>query len=212
VRKSFLILSIVLMAQAGVFYGFSRHELIPKHTPLNTFPKQLGDWRMLQEAALDPDIEAILRADDTLSRWYGRPFRMAVQLYVAFFESQRYGKEPHSPKNCLPGSGWIPIVSDRIRIQVPGRAEPITANRYIVAMGEKRSVVMYWYQSRDRVVASEYAARAYAVVDALRYNRSDTSLVRVIVDVREGDEREATETGIEFVKTFFSTLRGFLPA
>jgi EpsI family protein len=211
-RKSFVVLSIVLMTQAGVFYGFSRHELIPKHQPLSTFPKQLGDWSMLSEAPLDAETEAVLRADDTLSRWYGHPSGRAAELYVAFFESQRYGKEPHSPKNCLPGSGWIPLVSDRIQIQIPGRAEPITANRYIVAMGEKRSVVMYWYQSRDRVVASEYAARAYAVVDALRYNRSDTSLVRVVVNVQEGQEREATETGVEFVKTFFSTLRGFLPA
>src|SRR5258706_12993814 len=153
-RKSFVVLSIVLIAQAGVFYGFSRHETIPKHTPLNTFPAQLDDWRMVNEAALDPDTEAVLRADDYLSRWYGQTSGRTAELFVAFFESQRYGKEPHSPKNCLPGSGWIPIVSDRIQIQIPGRAQPITANRYVVAMGEQRSVGMYWYQSRDRVVAS----------------------------------------------------------
>jgi EpsI family protein len=212
VRKSSLILSIVLVAQAGVFYGFSRHELIPNHQALSGFPLQLGEWRMTKEEPVDPEIEAVLRADDTLSRWYVSPSGRSVDLYAAFFKSQRYGKEPHSPKNCLPGSGWIPIVSDRVTIQIPGRAEPITVNRYIVAQGEARSVVMYWYQSRDRVVASEYAAKMYVVADALRYNRSDTSLVRVVVPAQEGDEEGATKIGMDFVKAFFSTLRGFLPA
>jgi EpsI family protein len=211
-RKSSLILSIVLIGQAGVFYGFSRHEVIPKHQPFATFPSQLGGWKMFQEVALDPDTEAVLKADDYVSRWYRDPSGRAAELYVAFFNSQRYGKEPHSPKNCLPGSGWIPIVSDRVSLQVPGRPGPITVNRYIVAQGEARSVVLYWYQSRDRVVASEYTAKIYVVADALRYNRSDTSLVRVVVNVQDGHEREATETGLDFVKTFFSTLRGFLPA
>ena len=211
-RRSAVVLSIVLIAQAGVFYGFSRHELIPNHQAFSGFPVQLGEWRMFQDVPLDPDTEAVLQADDYLSRWYRDGSGRQAELYAAFFKSQRYGKEPHSPKNCLPGSGWIPIVSDRVAIQVPGRAEPITVNRYIVAQGEARSVVLYWYQTRDRVVASEYTAKMYVVADALRYNRSDTSLVRVVVPAQEGHEEEATKIGMDFVKTFFSTLRGFLPA
>ena len=211
-RRSSLILSIVLIAQAGVFYGFSRHELIPNHQAFSSFPVRLGEWQMWKEVPLDPETEAVLRADDTMSRWYRDPSGRQAELYTAFFKSQRYGKEPHSPKNCLPGSGWIPIVSDRVAIQIAGRTEPIRVNRYIVAQGEARSVVMYWYQTRDRVVASEYTAKMYVVADALRYNRSDTSLVRVVVPAQEGHEEEATRVGTDFVKAFFSTLRGFLPA
>ena len=212
-RKSFIILSVVLIAQAGVFYGFSRKEIIPYHKPLQTFPAQVGDWRMFQEQALDPDTEAVLQADDYLSRWYRDSSGRTAELYVAFFKSQRVGKEPHSPKNCLPGNGWIPIVSDRISMQVPSRTGPMTVNRYVVALGEQRNVVIYWYQSRDRVVASEYAARWYSVVDSLRYNRSDTSIVRVIVsNVAEGHEQEATETAMDFIRTFFGPLGGFLPS
>ena len=212
-RRSFIVLSVALIAQASVFYGFSRKEFIPPHTILKTFPAQVGDWRMFQEQALDPDTEAVLQADDYLSRWYRDSGGRTAELYVAFFKSQRVGKEPHSPKNCLPGNGWIPIVSDRIPVQVPGRTDPIDVNRYIVARGDVRNVVIYWYQSRDRVVASEYAARWYSVVDSLRLNRSDTSIVRVIVsNVAEGHEQEATETAMEFIRTFFVPLRGFLPA
>jgi len=73
-------------------------------------------------------------------------------------------------------------------------------------------MVLYWYQSRDRVVASEYQAAAFVAWDALRYNRTDTSLVRVVVPVRNGKDDVATQTGVGFIQAFFATLRQFFPA
>ncbi len=118
---------------------------------------------------------------------------------MAYFQSQRAGQTPHSPKNCLPGSGWTWSVADTIRVSIAGRAQPIEINRYIVSKGEERAVVLYWYQSRDRVVASEYRAAAFTAWDALRYNRTDTELVRVVVPV--------TNIGVEFIQAFFAELR-----
>jgi EpsI family protein len=113
----------------------------------------------------------------------------------------------------LPGAGWIWTVSDTVPIQLASRPEPIVVNRYIVSKGEDRSVVLYWYQSRDRVVASEYKAAAFSVADALRYNRTDTALVRVVVGFRTPLQQEAAyQTAVEFVQTFFSPLRQFFPA
>jgi EpsI family protein len=84
-------------------------------------------------------------------------------------------------------------------------------NRYIVQKGDQKSLVLYWYQSRDRVVASEYWAKIYVVADALRYNRTDTALVRVEVPVIEGNDQAATQIAADFVQAFFTKLRGFLP-
>ena len=75
-------------------------------------------------------------------------------------------------------------------------------NRYLVAKGEYKSVVLYWYQSRDRVVASEYRAKMFTAVDAMRYNRTDTALVRVVVPVPNGDSKAATDAAIDFVRDF----------
>ncbi len=211
-RKSAIILSAVFLAQAGIFYGFSRGEAVPAYRPFSSFPAQIGSWRMVQQGAVDADTNAILRGDDYITRWYGEPPARTANLFVAFFKSQRYGQAPHSPKNCLPGSGWIWTVSDTIAIDVPGRAAPITVNRYIVQKGEDKSVVLYWYQSRDRVVASEYRAKVYVVADALRYNRTDTALVRVVVPLRDNNQNAATATGVDFIKAFFPTLRSYLPA
>jgi EpsI family protein len=210
--RAALVLTVFLVVQGSLFYGFSRGETPPKYTPLDKFPTQVGGWRMVQQGVMEQEVKEVLRADDYVTRDYATSPSKEANLFVAFFKSQRAGQTPHSPKNCLPGSGWVWTVSDMIPVNVPGRAEPIQINRYIVSKGENRSVVLYWYQSRDRVVASEYKAAAFVAFDALRYNRTDTSLVRVVVPIANGQQDAATETGIEFIQAFFGTLRQFFPA
>jgi EpsI family protein len=202
-----------LVLQAVCFYSLSHGEKVPLARPLADFPHQLGSWRQLQEGYIDAETMAVLRADDVLSRVYGSPeVGDAGSLFVAYFKSQRAGQTPHSPKNCLPGSGWVPSASDAITIHVAGRSRPIVVNRYVVSRGNDKSVVLYWYQSRDRVVASEYWAKLYAAADAVRYDRTDTALVRVIVQIRDQGEAQATAHAVAFVQTFFGPLRQFLPA
>lgn len=211
--KSARILTVVLLVQAGVFYGLSRGENLPYHRPLDQFAIPSSDWVMEQELQLDKDTLDVLQADDILSRVYQNKNTGAVaSLFVAYFETQRTGKTPHSPKNCLPGTGWTPTQSGMIDIEVPGQSNPIRVNRYVVARGTNQSLVLYWYQSRDHVIASEYAAKIFTVTDAIRYNRTDTALVRVVVGVQDGNVQAATATAISFVKAFFEPLKQYLPA
>jgi EpsI family protein len=216
-KKSFftkppaIILSVVLIAQACLLYGFARGEAIPLSRPLDGFPQQVSGWHMTAQGVMEPEVQAVLRADDYLNRDYSDASGRLANFYVAFWRSQRAGQTPHSPKNCLPGAGWIWTVSDTIEIDVPGRP-PIRVNHYIVSKGEYKSVVLYWYQSRDRVVASEYKAAVFSVADALRYNHTDTSLVRIVVGVGPQGEKAANDTAVEMVKTFFGPLRQFFPA
>jgi EpsI family protein len=207
-----MILSLMLIAQASLFYGFSRGEVPPASRSLDGFPKELGGWKMIEQGVMEQEVKDVLRADDYITREYAVSHDEVANLFVAFFKSQRAGQTPHSPKNCLPGSGWVWTVSDTIPVIVPGRAAPMEINRYLVSKGESRSMVLYWYQSRDRIVASEYKAAAFVAWDAIRYNRTDTALVRVVVPVINGHDDIATQTGIEFIQAFFATLRQFFPA
>jgi EpsI family protein len=207
-----MILSAFLIIQGSLFYGFSRGETPPSYRALDEFPKEIGGWRMIQQGVMEQEIKDVLRADDYITREYAASPERAANLFVAFFKSQRAGQTPHSPKNCLPGSGWVWTIADTIPVTVTGRAAPIEINRYLVSKGESRSMVLYWYQSRDRVVASEYTASALVAWDAIRYNRTDTSLVRVVVPVMNGRDDVATQTGVEFIQAFFATLRQFFPA
>ena len=197
-----LILSALLVVQGAAFYGLSlRTEAIPASKPLAEFPSVIGDWRMLRESAIEQEQKDVLRADDYLTRQYVTLSGKSASLFMAYFQSQRAGQTPHSPKNCLPGSGWTWSVSDTIPVNIAGRTLPIVINRYVVSKGDDRAVVLYWYQSGDRVVSSEYKAAAFTAWDALRYNRTDTELVRVVA--------ARAQNGVEFIQAFFSELRRY---
>jgi EpsI family protein len=209
--KSALAVTILLLAQAAVLYSSQRTENVPASPPLATLPREMGSWNFVSEGVVDDETRDVLKADDLLLRDYrdsstGR----GADLEVAAFRSQRNGKTPHSPKNCLPGAGWTQLSSDQYPIDV-GRAQPIVVNRYVVQHGEDRSLVLYWYQSRDRVVASEYTAKFWVMADAIHLNRTVTALVRVIVPILNGDPNAATGVAVNFVQSFFGPLHQVLP-
>jgi EpsI family protein len=208
-----MILTVILAAQAaGAYVVNSRHEQIPQIKPLNTLSHVLGPWSLQKEYTIEAEVQDVLKADDTLSRLYTSSSpRSGVDLFVAFFKSQRSGVAPHSPKNCLPGAGWVEERSEILHFDVPGRAKPLEVNHYVVQRGDNKNAVLYWYQSRERSVASEYNAKMYVIADAIRYNRSDTALIRVIVPFEGNNADHATEIAKNFVRTSYGPLMSILP-
>lgn len=206
------VLTIVLCAQAFLFYTASHGQKIPLLRPLDQFPAQLGPWTLNQIGTVDKDTEDVLKADDLMSRWYVDPSVGGASLFVAYFKTQQTGQSPHSPKNCLPGSGWSPSATGFVNVPIPSRGETIRVNRYIVTKGDARDIVLYWYQSQNRVIADEFAAKFYLVTDAIRSHRSDTALVRVVVPVTGDRDDEATAKGISFVQVVYPALRDYLPS
>ncbi len=205
------VLALVLLLQVGLFYSASRGEKVPSVLSLYYFPLDIQNWKTQRDMPVEPEVQEILKADDTLNRLYqNTETGEGVYLFVAFFKSQRTGQTPHSPRNCLPGSGWEPVKTGYVPVSIPGRAQPIQINRYVVQRGNDQSLVLYWYQSRNRVVANEFAAKFWLVADSIRYHRSDTSLVRVLVPMRGNDLDAATRTGTAFVASVFPLLRQYL--
>ena len=200
----------VILAQGILLYSADRPEALPPSLSLSDMPSTLGSWKVTQEGVIDQETRDVLKADDLLSRYYGNG-SVGANLFVAAFRSQRNGKAPHSPKNCLPGNGWSPLTSGEFIVDT-GISGSITVNRYVVAYGDNRSLVMYWYQSRDRAVASEYKAKFWVAMDAMRLNRTDTALVRVVVPIADRDEDAATRTAQDFIRAFFPALREHLPS
>ena len=201
---------LALLIQAIAFYGFSRTEYTPSVAPLASFPTVIGPYRLASENVVEQEIREVLKADDLLTRNYVGPDIVPVNLFIAAFRTQRTGKGPHSPKNCLPGDGWSQLVNEQMMIDLPGLG-PEKVNHYVVAKGSERSAVIYWYQSRDRIVGTEYAAKFYSLADSIRYNRSDTAIVRVVVPVLNGDQETADRRAIDFIHAAFPAIREALP-
>jgi EpsI family protein len=204
------VLTIVLIGQAFLFYKAAGSERTPLASPLSAFPAKLGGWDLLQEGVVDKETQDVLKADDTLTRVYVNPATKAqASLFIAYFQSQRTGQSPHSPKNCLPGSGWQPEENDEVN--VPVGSETIRINHYLVSKGDQLSLVYYWYQSQGRAIANEFAAKFYLVADSIRRHRSDTSLVRIIVPSGRGSEQASKAAGIDFVRAVYPTVKAYLP-
>ena len=101
-NRNYLAVTLLLVLQIGLLYTFSKDEVNFQITPLSTLPQQLGSWRMVRETQIETEVEAVLKADDTLSRVYlNDGSNVSGSLFIAFFKTQRAGVAPHSPKVCL---------------------------------------------------------------------------------------------------------------
>jgi exosortase D (VPLPA-CTERM-specific) len=184
-----LLLSIVLLAGATISAQVlgDREETSPDHISFINFPMQLGEWSG-QHNKLEGDIIRKLGMDDYLMVNYKHPNqRLPVNLYIAYYSSQRKGVSPHSPRVCIPGGGWE--ISELKRIEVNGHP----ANRVIIQKGENRQIVYYWFQGHGRIVANEYINKWYLFLDAVFKNRTDGALVRYVTAVLPNETIEAAD-------------------
>jgi len=190
----FTVAAVLLAATALVLQARNGKEIIPQRPPLSSFPRVLDGWNG-SDVPITPDVLEVLGPGDFLLRNYrdqGNTQKPDVYLFIAYFPSQRAGDTIHSPKNCLPGAGWAPVRSDRVTVDVAHHA-PFLANRYLIAKGDDRQLVLYWYWAHDRAVASEYAAKFYLVADSIRMHRTDGSLVRLSMPLAPGASSESAE-------------------
>ncbi len=207
----FLAAAGLLAATVFLLQVRGRFEQIPARQALEKLPKEFSGW-MSRDLSILPEVRQVLGDGDFLSRVYGRtPEEPGLELFIAYFASQRTGTAIHSPRNCLPGAGWTPVESSRILIPRAG-GEPVIANRYLIARGMERKVVVYWYQSNRRAIASEYWAKFYLVTDSIRLNRSDGSLVRVITQLARGESLEHGERrAVAFAQELAPHLTAHIP-
>ena len=203
-------LAMILLAILGSSL-LSHGSPVVMRKSLATFPQKLYRWTGI-DVPINAETLEVLRATDTVNRAYlDLTNQRRIDLFVGFFSSQRKGGAIHSPKNCLPGSGWEPIKSDILLIRLMGSGKTIEVNQYIIQNGVNKQLVLYWYQSQGRTIASEYTAKICLIWDAIRRNRTDGALVRVISPIVNDDERGAVEEATSFVQASFSQLTESLP-
>jgi EpsI family protein len=221
------VLTVVLLAQSVLFYTAWHGDSRPLRHPLKDFPEKLQGWEGIADGVVDQATRDTLKADDVLARFYARSpvpdlsqmtpgtkadlVNRSYELFLEYFSTQQQGQSPHSPKNCLPGAGWQPTEEGEMTLTIPGLAAPVTINKYIITKGEAQSVVLYWYQSHGRVVANEFSAKFYLVVDSIRYHRSDTALVRVVVPVGRDGVDSAVKIGTDLAQAAFPAVLNFFP-
>jgi len=186
---------------------------VPLRRPLIEYPEKVGDWNMIASAKLSDDVSGVLKADDYMLRQYRQDSSgKVIDMFVAYYKTQAAGESMHSPKNCLPGSGWTPVVNDRVFLKNDERGQPVEVNRYVIENGGERALVLYWYQENGRIIASEYWGKFYLVWDAMKTRRRDGAIVRLLIPLHKSDNTQETlESALQFARASTNDLPAFLP-
>jgi EpsI family protein len=205
-----ILVPVFLASQALFVYWTGTFERPPAKPDLTHFPAQVGPWERSNDIPVDVSTQAQLGADRLMNSNYMQPNGEFANVFVAWFQSQRSGtSQPHSPQVCLPASGWVPEANGLIDIDTS--LGKITVNRYVIVRGSERVVVLYWYQTPRRVVAGEWAAKFWLMLDALRDRRTDTSIVRVTTWAKGSDVSAATNDATDISKHLYPLLHETFP-
>jgi len=208
----YAVLPLLVAGAAASFMLPERQEMAPQRPELAIFPNDIGEWRGKRDQLEQIYIDA-LKFDDYLLADYRHPAGDSINLYVAYYASQRKGASVHSPKTCLPGGGWR--MKDFSQHEIPGPGvggQPLRVNRSLIQMGDERLLVYYWFQQRGRVMTNEYLVKWFLFWDALTRNRTDGALVRLTIAAPLGDDlAEKDRLLSEFANAIEPSLRRFVP-
>lgn len=204
--------AVLLLAGAALMLHMrSSTDRNPFSEPLTLLPANIDGWSG-SDQEIDQETRDVLGAGDFLSRIYSRdPQTVPIGLFIAYFPTQRTGQSIHSPKHCLPGAGWVFDSSDYVDL-VDVNGKPHHVGEYIISDGAARQFVIYWYQAHGRSIANEYTAKIYMIADAMRLNRTDAALVRVITPIASNEEVSAAKKRAEeFTMRLAPLLPRFIP-
>lgn len=206
------LVALVLLVAAGLLMRAVSHgEETPLRSALAEFPRQIGAWTG-SEQTLDTKVLQVLKVDEYLLRQYAHEQDPPIGLYIGYYQSMRHGATYHSPKNCLPGSGWYFVSTDTalLRVTEP-QGRPIEINKLIIQKGLDKQLVLYWYQDRGRIITSEYWAKVYMVLDAVTKHRTDGAFIRITVPFGQQAETDVLTRGTAFAEQLFPVLQEYLP-
>ena len=207
----FWIVVLLLSATALVLHTRPAADQNPPRELLSMLPANIEGWEG-SDQQIDTETLDVLGAGDVLTRAYTRKGKPEhIGLFIGYFPSQRTGQTIHSPKNCLPGAGWVFESSSTVNL-IDVNGKPHQVGEYIIANGTTKQFVVYWYQAHGRSVASEYKAKVYMVLDAIRMNRTDGALVRVITPISSDENIWDAKTRVElFTRQLTPLLPRFIP-
>jgi EpsI family protein len=209
----FWVVLLLLLAAFTTLHLRASVDRVPPSEPLYLLSQTIDHWSS-QDIPITQDTLTILGDGRFLNRMYtdskpdGQLAAPPVSLFIGYFPTQRTGQSIHSPQNCLPGAGWTFASSGKTYLH-SSKLNDYPVGLYVITNGTNKQVVLYWYLAHGRSIANDYAAKAYMMADAIRYNRTDGALVRLVTPL---DPNESLATAQTRVVTFADRLVPMLPS
>jgi EpsI family protein len=212
----FWVVFLLLAAALITLHLRASVDRVPPSEPLSLLPQSIDQWTS-EDIPITQDTLDILGDGRFLNRLYsdsgpsGQVMHAPVSLFIGYFPTQRTGQSIHSPQNCLPGAGWTFASSSTIHLESPD-LKNYAVGEYVITNGTAKQVVLYWYLAHGRSIANDYVAKAYMRADAIRWNRTDGALVRLVTPLEPNESLATAQTRvIKFADRLVPMLPRFIP-
>jgi exosortase D (VPLPA-CTERM-specific) len=212
--KQFWLASLLLLAALAASPLLEqRLELIPARTEFQDFPMKMGQWSGKRQILDQHYIDTLKFEDYLLADYLQSGDLSTVNLYLAYYASQRKGESIHSPRSCLPGGGWNIQSLDQIPIDADNdKTHTFMVNRALIQKGEDKQLVYYWFRQRGRNITDEYQSKWYLFWDGLTMNRTDGALIRLMIDVSPNQDIEFYDKQLaDFLGVLMPQIIRFVP-
>jgi len=198
----------LILGLAAVYVHSRSEAAIPANKPLELFPQKVGQWFMVGQARFDKQVLEKLKPTDYLSRRYQDQEGHQLSLYIGYHNGSLESGPIHSPKQCLPGSGWTRLTDEVREVQVSGK--PF---HYVSAIYQKemqKQLFLYWFQVRSDILTNEYELKLAIVKNSILANRHDSAFIRLSLLMNQ-DEETAIKIGEQFIREFSPAIKASLP-
>lgn len=192
----FIAIFILLSATLAASRLSSHRQSHALAYPLETINRRIAGFEGTDNPPLDDRTLEKLSPTRYLGRTYREP-ALAADLFIAFYAQQRAGESMHSPKHCLPGSGWE--IWNYNSADIPVGDHTFKVNKYSISREGERRLVLYWYQTKTRIIASEYMGKILLARDTLLQNSTAGSIVRIVVPDEPGAFEKARAFASELI-------------
>jgi exosortase D (VPLPA-CTERM-specific) len=208
----FIVACCLLLGTLALSHGIDFREKVQTSTKLDQFPLHLGTWNGIPNSMDQRFIETLDLSDYSIIDFKDASGK-EVNLYIAFYESQRKGESIHSPATCLPGGGWLFNQEGKALIPLPPEeSQKMPVNRALMKKGDTRQISYFWFPMRGRILTNAYEMKLYNFWDALTRQRSDGALVRLITPIYPGEDvADADKRLVAFTQAIVPVLNEYLP-
>src|SRR5262249_12117834 len=104
------------------------------------------------------------------------------------------------------GAGWEMWDAGRTKLSVAG--QPVEVNEYLIGKEGERLRMLYWYQSKNRIIASEYQGKILLARDGLLHDSTAGSIVRITIPDRPGALQQTRQFAVELAMEVQRCFRG----
>jgi len=201
-----VVIALFSLTFAGLQFSQTVRE-VPIKQPLSGFPVEIGDWKFARKSFFSAPVIEMLGVADYISYDYAEGNGGWLNLYISYFTAVGVTGGYHSPQNCLPGGGWNIASVEDVALAMGGQIKKV-----LVQKGGEQQVVLYWFQNRGRIIASEYWEKIYLVLDAVFKQRRDGSFIRIIGQLpKGGDKDKFTQEMVDFANKTVELAAQYIP-